>query len=203
VAAVGFVLLIACAHVANLLLARAVGRQNEIAIRTAIGASRMRIAVQLVVESVVLAVGGGLTGLLLAVWAVPLLAALAGANTPGAGAIAIDSAALVFTIAVSIATGLVFGLAPALQTARVDVSAAINEGGRGAAAGAGHHRLRSLLVVTEMALATMLLVGAGLLTRSLVRLLDVSPGFDAAAGVAAAYLPARRASRIDPVVLLR
>ena len=188
VAAVGFVLLIACANVANLLLARAVGRQKEIAIRTAIGASRVRIAAQLFVESVVLAVGGGLTGLLLAVWAVPLLAALAGANTPGAGTIAIDPAALVFTVAVSIATGFVFGLAPALQTARVDVSAAINEGGRGAAAGAGHHRLRSLLVVTEMALATMLLVGAGLLTRSLVRLQDVSPGFDAA-GVLVADAP--------------
>jgi putative ABC transport system permease protein len=188
VAAVGFVLLIACANVANLLLARAVGRQKEIAIRTAIGASRVRIAAQLIVESVVLAVGGGLMGLLLAVWAVPLLAALAGANTPGAGTIAIDPAALVFTLAVSIATGFVFGLAPALQTARVDVSAAINEGGRGAAAGAGHHRLRSLLVVTEMALATMLLVGAGLLTRSLVRLQDVSPGF-VAAGVLVADAP--------------
>jgi putative ABC transport system permease protein len=188
VAAVGFVLLIACANVANLLLARAVGRQKEIAIRTAIGASRTRIAAQLFVESVVLALGGGLTGLLLAIWAVPLLAALAGANTPGAGAIGIDPAALVFTIGVSIATGFVFGLAPALQTARVDVSAAINEGGRGTAAGAGHHRLRSLLVVAEMALATMLLVGAGLLARSLVRLQDVSPGFEAA-GVLVADVP--------------
>jgi putative ABC transport system permease protein len=188
VAAVGFVLLIACANVANLLLARAVGRQKEIAIRTALGASRTRIAVQLLVESVVLAIGGGLTGLLLAFWAVPMLAALAGANTPGAGAIAIDPVALLFTIAVSIATGFVFGVAPALQTTRVDVSAAINEGGRGAAAGAGHHRLRALLVVAEMALATMLLVGAGLLTRSLMRLQDVSPGFNPA-GVLVADAP--------------
>jgi putative ABC transport system permease protein len=180
VAAVGFVLLIACANVANLLLARAVGRQKEIAIRTAIGASRTRIAMQLLIESIVLAVAGGIAGLLLAFWAVPLLAALAGSNTPGAGAIAIDPTALAFTIAISIATGFIFGIAPALQTTRVDVSAAINEGGRGAAAGAGHHRLRSLLVVAEMALATMLLVGAGLLTRSLVRLQDVSPGFDPA-----------------------
>jgi putative ABC transport system permease protein len=188
VAAVGFVLLIACANVANLLLARAVGRQKEIAIRTALGASRLRVAMQLLVESVVLALSGGALGLLLAVWAVPLLAALAGANTPGAGAIGIDPAALMFTIAVSLATGFVFGIAPALQTTRVDVSAAINEGGRGAAAGAGHHRLRSLLVVAEMALATILLVGAGLLTRSLLRLQDVSPGFNPA-GVLVADAP--------------
>src|SRR4051812_7144800 len=188
VGAVAFVLLIACANVANLLLARAVGRQKEIAIRTAIGASRARIAVQLLVESIVLAVGGGLAGLLLAFWAVPLLAALAGANPPDAGAIAIDPAALLFTLAISLATGFVFGVAPAFQTTRVDVSAAINEGGRGTAAGAGHHRMRSLLVVTEMALATMLLVGAGLLTRSLVRLQDVSPGFNPA-GVLLAEAP--------------
>ena len=188
VAAVGFVLLIACANVANLLLARAVGRQREIAIRTAIGASRLRIAGQLLMESVVLSVAGGGVGLLLAFWTVPLLALLSGANSPGAGAIAIDPAALMFTIGVSIATGLLFGLAPALQTTRVDVSSAINEGGRGAAAGAGHHRLRSLLVVAEMALATVLLVGAGLLTKSLLRLQDVSIGFNAA-GVLVADAP--------------
>jgi putative ABC transport system permease protein len=177
VAAVGFVLLIACANVANLLLARAVGRQKEIAIRTAIGASRARIARQLMVESGLLALAGGAAGLLLAFWTVPLLAALANANVPAASAIGLDPAALAFTIAVSMATGVVFGFAPALQTTRVDVSAAINDGGRGAAASAGHHRLRALLVVSEMALATMLLVGAGLLTRSLIHLQDVSPGF--------------------------
>ena len=188
VAAVGFVLLIACSNVANLLLARAVGRQKEMAIRTAIGASRGRIAAQMLVESVLLATCGGLAGLMLATWSVPLLAALAGANAPGAGAIGIDPAALAFTIAISIATGIVFGLAPALQTTRVDVSAAINEGGRGGAAGTGHHRLRSLLVVAEMAMATMLLVGAGLLTRSLMELQDVSPGFSAA-GVLVADAP--------------
>ena len=188
VAAVGFVLLIACSNVANLLLARAVGRQKEMAIRTAIGASRSRIAAQMLVESVLLAACGGLAGLLLATWSVPLLAALAGANVPGAGAIGIDPAALAFTVAISIGTGLFFGLAPALQTTRVDVSAAINEGGRGAAAGTRHHRLRSLLVVAEMAMATMLLVGAGLLTRSLMALQDVSPGFTAA-GVLVADAP--------------
>src|SRR5439155_2863664 len=147
------------------------------AIRTAIGATRLRIAAQLLMESVVLAIAGGGAGLLLAFWTLPLLAALAGTST-GAGAIALDPAALVFTVVVSIVTGFVFGLAPVLQTTRVDVSAAINEGGRGAASGAGHHRLRSMLVIAEMALATMLLVGAGLLTKSLLRLQDVSTGFN-------------------------
>jgi putative ABC transport system permease protein len=187
-AAVAFVLLIACANVANLLLARAVGRQKEIAIRTAIGATRLRIAGQLLTESVVLALAGGGGGLLLAFWTVPLLAALAGANTPAAAAITLDRAALAFTIVMSIFTGVVFGLAPAAQTARVDVSGAINEAGRGSQAGAAHHRLRSLLVVAEMALATMLLVGAGLLTRSLMRLQDVSTGINPA-GVVVADAP--------------
>jgi hypothetical protein len=175
--AVGFVLLIACANVANLVLVRAVGRQKEIAIRTAIGASRARIARQLMAESLLLALAGGAAGLLLAFWAVPLLAALAGANAPAASAIVIDATALVFTIVLSIATGVLFGVAPVLQTARVDVAAAINDGGRGAAAGAAHHRLRGLLVVSEVALATMLLVGAGLLTRSLLHLQETSTGF--------------------------
>jgi putative ABC transport system permease protein len=178
VAAVGFVLLIACANVANLLLARAIGRRKEVAIRTAIGASRARIAAQLLIESLLLALAGGAAGLLLATWSVPPLAQLAGANAPAAGAIHLDPSALAFTALVSLATGLLFGLAPVLQTARVDVSAAINESGRGPAAGVGHHRLRSMLVVAEMTLATVLLVGAVLLTKSLMRLQDVSPGFD-------------------------
>jgi putative ABC transport system permease protein len=188
VAAVGFVLLIACANVANLLLARAIGRQKEIAIRSAIGASRGRIAAQLLMESVLLAALGGTAGLILAIWSVPLLAQLAGPNAPAAGTIQLDRSALGFTIFVSVATGFLFGLAPVLQTARVDVSAAINESGRGAAAGAGHHRLRSMLVVAEMTLATILLVGAALLTKSLLRLQDVAPGFDPA-GVLVADAP--------------
>jgi putative ABC transport system permease protein len=179
-AAVGFVLLVACANVANLLLARAVGRQKEIAIRTAIGASRTRLITQLIIESVVLSVTGGAAGLILATWSVPLLARLAGSNSPAVGVIGVDRAALAFTAAVSLATGLLFGLIPALQTARVDIAAAINESGRGNAAGVGHHRLRGLLVVVEMTLATVLLVGAALLTKSLVRLQDVSPGFNPA-----------------------
>jgi putative ABC transport system permease protein len=180
VVAVGFVLLVACANVANLLLARAVGRQKEIAIRTAIGASRARIVGQLLTESLVLSVAGGATGLILATWSVPLLARLAGSNAPAVGTIGIDQTALAFTIGVSFVTGFLFGLIPALQTARVDVAAAINESGRGTAAGVGHHRLRGLLVVVEMTLATVLLVGAALLTKSLMRLQDVSPGFSPA-----------------------
>jgi len=178
VAAVGFVLLVACANVANLLLARAVGRQKEIAIRTAIGASRARIVGQLLTESVVLSVAGGAMGLILATWSVPLLARLAGSNAPAVGTIVIDQTALAFTVAVSFVTGFLFGLIPALQTTRVDVAAAINESGRGTAAGVGHHRLRGLLVIAEMTLATVLLVGAALLTKSLIRLQDVSPGFN-------------------------
>jgi putative ABC transport system permease protein len=178
--AVGFVLLIACANVANLLLARAVGRQREMAIRTAIGASRARIAAQLLTESVVLSACGGTAGLLLAYWSVPLVARLAGTAAAPVAPIGIDPAALAFTVVVSLGTGLVFGIVPALQTARVNVSAAINDGGRAVAAGTGHHRMRGLLVVAEMALATMLLVGAGLLAKSLARLQDVAPGFNPA-----------------------
>ena len=177
-AAVGFVLLIACANVANLLLARAVGRQKEIAIRTAIGASRRRVASQLLVESLVLALAGGAAGLLLAFWSVPLLARLAGPNAPAAGSIGLDPSALIFTLGIAVVTGLLFGLVPALQTARVDLSGALNQAGRGTAAGAGHHRLRGLLVVAEMTLATMLLIGAVLLAKSLVRLQEVRPGFN-------------------------
>src|SRR5262249_14377777 len=143
---------------------------------TAIGASRARVAAQLLIESLVLAAAGALAGLLVAFWSVPLLAALA--NAPGVGAIEVDGAALAFTLAVALATGLLFGFAPALQTTRVDVAAAINEAGRGAAAGAGHNGLRRALVISEIALAAMLLVGAGLLTRSLVRLQGVPAGFD-------------------------
>jgi len=188
IAAVGCVLLIACANVANLLLARAVGRQREMAIRTAIGATRTRIAGQLLTESLVIALAGGAAGLLLASWALPLLTALAGANAPAVTGIQLDLTTLLFTLAISIVTGLIFGFAPAMQTTRVDVSATINEAGRGSAAGATHHRLRALLVVAEMALATMLLVAAGLLTRSLERLQDVSPGFNPA-GVLVADAP--------------
>ncbi|HWW88507.1 MAG TPA: ABC transporter permease [Vicinamibacterales bacterium] len=177
-AAVGFVLLIACANVANLLLARAVGREKEMAVKTALGASRRQIVRQLLTESVVLAVLGGASGLLIAVVMVPLLASLARSAAPGAGPIAMDVSTLAFTITVSIVTGLVFGMAPAFQTRRIEVSSWMNQAGeRGNAAGVGHHRLRALLVVGEMAAATVLLVGAVLLAKSLTRLQDVPTGF--------------------------
>jgi len=176
VAAVAFVLLIACANVANLLLARSIGRQREIAIRTAVGASRAQIASQLMIESLVLAAAGGAAGILVAIWCLPLVSALG--NAPGVAPIRLDPAALAYTVALSLATGIVFGFAPAMQTTRSGMTSAINDGGRGAGAGRSHRRLRGLLVIAEIGLAMMLLVSAGLLTRSLLRLQDVSPGFD-------------------------
>ncbi len=179
-AAVGFVLLIACANVANLLLARALGRQREIAIRTALGAARGRLVAELLTESVLVAIVGGAAGLLVALWTVPLLGTLASSNAPSSGAIGVDAPVLLFTFAIAVVTGVLFGMAPALQTARIDVAAAISEGGRGRTTSSGHRHLRRLLVVGEIALATMLLISAGLLTKSLARLQDATTGFDPA-----------------------
>lgn len=174
--AVGFVLLIACANVANLLLARATVRQKELAIRAAVGASRARIVRQLLTESVLLGVLGGLLGLGLAWSAVRALRAFGPENLPRLGEIGVDGRVLAFTFAVSVLTGVIFGLLPALRASQVDLNEVLKEGGRNAAG--GHHRTRNLLVVVEVALALVLLIGAGLLMRSYQHILRANPGFD-------------------------
>jgi putative ABC transport system permease protein len=177
VGAVGFVLLIACANVANLLLARAVTRQKEIAVRMALGAGRARIVRQLLTESVLLSVGGGLLGLVLAYAGMRALVGIMPANTPRLEGVSLDRVVLGFTVLVSMASGLVFGLIPALQTAAPDTSETLKEGGRGSSGGPARHRARALLVVSEVALALVLLIGAGLMLKSFFRLLDADPGF--------------------------
>ena len=183
-ASVGCVLLIACANVANLLLSRALARQREIAVRAALGASRARLVGQLLTESVLLALAGGTLGLVLATWGLSWLRVLGTASVPRMGEIAIDPGVLVFTFAISLAAGILFGLAPALRISRVDLQGQLKDAGRGASgAGAMWARgqgLRRLLVVAELSLSVMLLIGAGLLIRSFAHLLDVAPGFNPA-----------------------
>ena len=175
--AVSFVLLIACANVANLLLASAATRQKEIAIRTALGASRFRVIRQLLTESLMLAFAGGAAGLLLAIWGVALITKLLPQDFPRLSEINLDWRVLGFTLVASVLTGILFGLAPALQISRTDVQESLKESGRGSSSSRRHNRLRNLLIVGEVALSVVLLVGAGLLFRSFLRLQSVNTGF--------------------------
>jgi predicted permease len=178
-AAAGFVLLIACANVANLMLVRASGRGREVAVRLALGAGRLRIARHVLTECALLALAGGAVGLVLALWGADLLVSLEPGSLPALTAVRIDGSVLLFTLAASVLTGLIFGLAPAWRASRIELVSSLKEGGPGHTSGPGRNRLRSTLVVSEIALALILLIGAGLLIRSLLRLQTVDPGFRA------------------------
>ena len=175
--AVGFVLLIACANVANLLLVRAAGRQREMAIRAALGAGRWRLLQQMLIECMVLSLLGGIVGLGLAFVELKVIAGLAPQNIYRLDSISLDGSVIVFTLMVSLLTALIFSMAPALQTFRISLVTALKEGSSGASDGPGRHHLRNLLVVAEVALALLLLTGAGLLIRSLISLQSVPTGF--------------------------
>jgi predicted permease len=175
-AAVGFVLLIACVNVANLLLARSTGRAREFAIRAALGASQGRVVRQLLTESLLLAIAGGGLGLLLAAWGTNAGLSILPSSLPRASDVRIDPHVLLFTLVISLFAGILFGLAPALKTSHPDLHETLKEGGRGASG--ARYRTQGVFVVVEMALAVVLLIGAGLTIRTLVGLWSVNPGFD-------------------------
>ena len=175
-AAVGFVLLIACVNVASLMLARSTGRMREFAVRTALGASRKRLIRQLLIESLMLALAAGVLGLLLAAWGTHAGLKLLPETLPRADEIGLDPRVLAFTMAISLLAGTIFGVAPALKSSQADPQTALKEGGRGASG--IRHRAQSVFVIVEMAMALVLLIGAGLMVRSLARLWGVDPGFN-------------------------
>jgi putative ABC transport system permease protein len=175
--AVGLVLLIACANLATMLLARATAREREMAIRVAVGASRARLLRQSLTESVLLAIFGAAAGTVLAIWAIDLVKSIGVQTIPRLGEVRIDSTVLLVTLFVALGSGLIFGLVPGLASGRPDLTESLKEGGRGSTSGKRHNRLRNTLVVTEVALALVLLTSAGLLLKSFVRLQSVNPGF--------------------------
>jgi predicted permease len=195
--AVTFVLLIGCANVANLLLASGASRQKEMAIRTALGASRWRVMRQLFTESTILALTGGALGLLIAFWGLTAITKLLPTDFPRLNEIQIDLRIVAFTFAASVLTGILFGLAPALQISRPDVQDAIKETGRGASGSRRQNRLRQALIVAEVALSVVLLVGAGLLFRSFMRLQSVNTGFSSEQVLTARLTPAGPGYRKD------
>jgi putative ABC transport system permease protein len=176
--AVGFVLLIACANLTNLLLTRAAARQKEVAIRTALGASRPRVMRQMLTESLLLSTLGGSFGLLLSVWLTNLLISMSPPDSPRLREISLDYRVLSFTVVLSVFTGILFGLTPAVQALKLNVTSSLNEGGRGGGEGYRRTSARSLVLIGEVAMSLMLLIGAGLLVKSFVRLQEVKPGFN-------------------------